>query len=333
MKKISIIIPSYNAGDYILSNLKILCRKKYRNFIEVIVVDDGSTDNTKEIVTDYIKNFDFVKYVYQKNAGASAARNNGISLSTGDYVVFLDSDDMMYEDALDKIYSLIEKNDYDLIIGNFSKVDTKGNLIENVLIYKENQQIMNENKFLLACDDPKPGSKIYNLKLIKKNKLFFDNLKIGQDLNFFLKYLLISNNILLINDYIYKYRIVNGSISRTYSLKILKIIETFELVEKYYKENKAIDALENYIEISKLCRYYFQYCKLRYFDNKKDRKIVYQCFKKEFHNLKINKSSPLYIKNKRIYYKFYIRILFGNLFISNLYCKLYRIIHGKYHMN
>lgn len=106
--KFSIIIPTYNRATLLPETIKSVQNQTYTKW-ECIVVDDGSTDNTKEIVESLIQNDNRIKYVYQENAERSAARNNGIRNSSGDYICFLDSDDHYFSDHLEKLNHFINQ--------------------------------------------------------------------------------------------------------------------------------------------------------------------------------------------------------------------------------
>lgn len=108
--KISIIIPVYNVENYLKSCIDSVIRQSYKN-IEIILINDGSTDNSKEICEQYEKNYTFIKLINKKNGGLSDARNVGILNSTGEYLVFLDSDDYWDDDQfLFEITLIIKKN-------------------------------------------------------------------------------------------------------------------------------------------------------------------------------------------------------------------------------
>ena len=109
--KISVIIPTYNCADYIKNAINSVLFQKYRGDIEVIVVDDGSTDNTKKVLEEYIKNKQII-YIKQKNKGQASARNTGFKKSTGELIAFLDSDDTWNQDKLTK---QIEKFKYEKV--------------------------------------------------------------------------------------------------------------------------------------------------------------------------------------------------------------------------
>lgn len=97
MPKVSVIIPTYNRARLVTKAIQSVLDQTYQDF-EIIVVDDGSTDNTKEVVGSFKE--PRIKYVYQDNSGICIARNNGINVSKGDYVLFLDSDDMLFKNAI-----------------------------------------------------------------------------------------------------------------------------------------------------------------------------------------------------------------------------------------
>lgn len=119
--KVSIIMPTYNCGKYIEAAIQSALSQTYKN-IEIIVIDDGSTDNTQEILDKYIKN-EQIYYIYQKNQGVSKARNTGIFAARGTYIATLDADDTWSNDRLEKMVIFLEDSSADLVISNFYLVD------------------------------------------------------------------------------------------------------------------------------------------------------------------------------------------------------------------
>lgn len=107
MPRVSVIIPTYNYGKYVQRAIDSVLSQSFRDF-EIIVVDDGSTDNTEEIIEKHFKNK--VRYYYQKNSGAPSARNHGLSFSKGEYVVFLDADDRLMKNALESRYRFLQSH-------------------------------------------------------------------------------------------------------------------------------------------------------------------------------------------------------------------------------
>lgn len=109
---ISVIIPMYNTGDYIEQTVKSVLAQTYSK-LEVVIVDDGSTDNSAEIVEALKMNDSRIKYIYQKNQGVSAARNNAIANSSGEYLAFLDSDDLWMPHKIEKQLERLEATGMD----------------------------------------------------------------------------------------------------------------------------------------------------------------------------------------------------------------------------
>ena len=120
MKKVSVVIPAYNNADLTVQTVESVLNQTYKN-IEVIVVDDGSTDNTGERLVSYA---DRIKYVHKKNGGASSARNLGIRLATGEYIGLLDCDDMYLPQKIEKSVDYLERNP------DFSFIHTPGRFID-----------------------------------------------------------------------------------------------------------------------------------------------------------------------------------------------------------
>ena len=126
---ISVIIPTFNAVDFLPKAIESVLHQTYKNF-EIIVIDDGSTDNTALVVQES----NVVKYFYQKNQGLSSARNTGILKSKGDYLVFLDADDWLEKDALQLNFSIIKNRpDIAFVSGNYYLFRAKTNSVEAIM--------------------------------------------------------------------------------------------------------------------------------------------------------------------------------------------------------
>lgn len=126
---ISIIIPAFNAISFLPKAIESVLHQTYRNF-EIIIIDDGSTDNTKSTIQES----NVIKYFYQENQGLSSARNSGIQKSKGEYLVFLDADDWLEKDALQLNFSIIKnKPDIAFVSGNYYLFRAKTNSAEAVM--------------------------------------------------------------------------------------------------------------------------------------------------------------------------------------------------------
>ena len=109
MTKVSVIVPVYNVEDYLCECLDSLITQTLSD-IEIICINDGSTDNSLEILTNYSKRDSRIKIITQENKGLSSARNRGFEFINGKYTYFIDSDDILKSDALEKLYNLAEAN-------------------------------------------------------------------------------------------------------------------------------------------------------------------------------------------------------------------------------
>lgn len=193
MANISIIMPSYNNGKYIEKTIQSVLQQTYRDF-ELIVVDDGSTDDTATIVHDLMKKYSSIRYIFQNNKGVSAARNSGIKFATGKYIAFLDADDLWEKTILEKLIQKIQsqkQNNYKFVYGRTKEIfeDGKAYLIgpkENIegelsdFLYKTNELRLTFHISAILVE----------ASLIKNNKILFqEGIKISEDTGFFIQLL------------------------------------------------------------------------------------------------------------------------------------------------
>jgi len=125
---VSVIIPTHNCRQYVAEAIESVLNQSYKNF-EIIVIDDGSTDNTKEVLDPYIA-AGTIKYSYQKHRGPASARNRGIKEARGGYIAFLDADDLWEKDKLLKSLEFLQKNGFDWMCTGLKKTTMQGQVIE-----------------------------------------------------------------------------------------------------------------------------------------------------------------------------------------------------------
>ena len=275
--KISIIIPAYNVSKYIKRCILSLLNQTYKN-IEIIVVNDGSTDNTLDIV----KNFN-VKIFDQKNSGgASSPRNTGIKNSTGDYITFVDGDDYVDKNYIEDIVKIIKKNSYDIIE---TPLLFEANLKNKSLLYTEyklerkeshnfsNEYFNNELRYVIGV--------FYKREVIED--IYFDeNVRCYEDNMFNLKVKLKSKSYLLYPKCYYHYVQNYNSLSKSVSLKHLDYIIVMNKLNNLYKNTNLTNYIENIYKNNVLAIILF---KLPYLSNKyKHRKKLMNEFKKNAPN-------------------------------------------------
>lgn len=125
MDKVTVIIPIYNVEKYLKEAIESTINQTHSN-IEIILVDDGSTDNSGIICDEFAKKDTRIKVIHKTNGGLSDARNAGLDATTGKYIMFLDSDDFLELDAVENMYKEITEKDADYVIGNYINADEDG---------------------------------------------------------------------------------------------------------------------------------------------------------------------------------------------------------------
>lgn len=193
--KFSIIIPIYKVEKYLEQCINSVLNQSFIDY-ELILVDDGSPDLCGKICDDFAENDDRIKVLHKKNNGLSSARNDGLKISNGDYIVFLDGDDAMCENALQNISELIEEYLYpEMIIGNIVHWSIGNNeIIVDNSKYMSKQDIMNilEINQLYAKDSVqlpwRAYQSIYKKNFLIENNLYFDEQLVGaEDCDYYLK--------------------------------------------------------------------------------------------------------------------------------------------------
>jgi len=228
MPKLSIIIPAYNAEQYIKPCLDSILQnsKDFLSETEIIVINDGSTDNTLKILKDYNKHKN-IKIHTTINQGVSAARNLGISLAKGEWITFIDADDTV-NNNFSKALSLIENSKASLII--FSRYDIVASDRKKII-----SQTLRSSMYLSG-----PWSKIYNRQFLIKHKILFEkDILIGEDMLFNLDVIQDSSVIESYRVSFYRYRQNNSSATRRFNQKIIDSDKKFyEKLEKILNKQK-----------------------------------------------------------------------------------------------
>ncbi|SHK34846.1 glycosyltransferase family 2 protein [Epilithonimonas mollis] len=248
MIAISLIIPIYNnVESYLRKCLESVLSQTYKNF-EVLLINDGSTDNSLTICEEYASKDNRIKIINKENGGISSARNVGLNESKGEYVCFVDHDDWVDSDFLEVFMENV--SDTDLVISNIKdifsdRVNKRSGFLSNSLESREfnPDDFYDNHNFILTN---LPWNKMYKKSIIIENNIRFDEkIKIGgEDLIFVLQYALRCNKIKFVNAYTYNYNRQPGN------------SVTLNYIRNYYFEAKKIkdalfDILERYKTVSK----------------------------------------------------------------------------------
>lgn len=221
----SIIIPAYNAKNTIAKAIDSILSQDFGDW-ELIVIDDGSSDNTYDIINEYSKLDNRIVSVKQPNSGVSITRNNGIKLAKHDYILFLDADDWFESNALSSLVNVLKKKDYDMICFR-TKITSDDKIFYDKWEAKESFEIDKKNFIMSLFTNVKPecnfNSTIFCWNKVYKNKnireLFNSKLKYGEDMLFVLNYTINSSNIYMLNEYLYNYYVNTNSVTHKFDLK------------------------------------------------------------------------------------------------------------------
>lgn len=245
---VTIIVPIYNNEKHIKKCLDSLLSQTYK-FLEIVLVDDGSTDSSLKICNQYMKKDDRVIVVQKQNEGVASARNEGIKIAKGNFLVFVDSDDYIENNMIESLLDMVNRKDSDLGICNY--------FYNNVTKLKED--ISKEEIYRLILDKRYfrgfVWNKIYKTEIIKKYNIRFDNdIFIGEDYLFNCKYIEKCNKISYTNQKLYHYVCNYESVlHKALDKKHLTIIKAYDKIVKIYKDVTPKNLKYLYISYIKIC--------------------------------------------------------------------------------
>jgi len=249
--KYSVIIPVYNAEKTLSVCVDSLLSQNYSD-MEIILINDGSTDGSGTICEDYFSKYEQIKYIKQNNAGVSSARNSGLKHATGTYILFVDSDDAVSSDYFKQIDVLLLEYDYDFIqfsytINNGNKIKKRIQKNKTATTQKETAQILSQsiyNKFINS-----PWNKVFKREIISQNRMHFtEELSMGEDKLFNIQYITHIDSCRLSSAILY---LVNASSRDSLSRKKRNdLAEQFTLLEKsLYHTIDTSDMPDEYINM------------------------------------------------------------------------------------
>lgn len=247
---ISIIIPMYNAQKDIIKTVNTLQNQTYKN-IEIIIVDDGSTDDSYGLCKSKFKNDKRIKIFHKENGGVSSARNFGITKAKGEYIQFVDSDDLVESTYCEDLHILIKKGKIDYAICSYIQAQDKNNI--NYLI---SDNIYDRNDFIKlfsSSENPiymnPPWNRIFKSKIIKKHKIKFEeNISFGEDFIFNSKYLMFCRKIATTSKILYNYKFQESGLcnkKRKMDFYFKNSFKVYEAYESLLQKNLNPDINKN----------------------------------------------------------------------------------------
>lgn len=252
MVKVSVIVPIYNADKYLEQCLDSIVNQTLKD-IEIILIDDGSTDGSAEICKKYLSD-SRVSYYHKENEGLAAARDDGMMRASGEYIGFVDSDDWIEADMYEKMYNAAKSNDSDVVFCNCIQNENGHRFSRELPVgaYDRNKiknEVLPKTLAFISKDGGKRAirwsncMRIYKAEMLNKNNIKFDRrLRRSQDLQLTYEAMLAAQNFYYIDEPFYHNRVVSDSLSRGYT-KNMWPLYTY-LIEILYKDTENFKELD-----------------------------------------------------------------------------------------
>ena len=264
--KVSVIIPVYNVEEYLRECLDSVVNQTLKE-IEIICVDDGSTDNSLEILKEYAKKDNRITVIAQQNLHAGVARNAGLAVAKGEYVHFLDSDDWIEKETYSKLYVLVSEKKCNIIkFRSFCYDNTKKKIVNSYFTnmgaigekYFDKKIIVKDNIEIVVNISDAPWSGMYKTSFIQKNNIKFDNLLCANDTSFYYRCVMANNELYLSSKRFVYYRINNNSSligQRVYHFNCQ--LEQYAIISKIIKNNSQVimESIKKHLVHAILYRY------------------------------------------------------------------------------
>lgn len=226
----SIIVPVYNAIAFVGDTIHNLLRQDVNK--EILLINDGSTDDSLQLIKQYERKYDCLKVVDKKNGGVSSARNVGLNVAKSDYVIFVDSDDFIDDGLLERCEKILQRKSTDAVIFSYKYVYPKLSRKDICFHYKSSdyyslKEWLNDFYQLWSCHIlPCIGTKVYRKSVIDQyNIRFNESISYLEDISFALEYLSHISNIYYLDEPAYHYRIINeNSLITKYRPKYIKSV-------------------------------------------------------------------------------------------------------------
>lgn len=232
---ISVIVPVYKVEAFLDPCVESIVNQTYRN-LEIILVDDGSPDRCPEMCDAWAAKDSRIKVVHKKNGGASDARNAGLDVFLGDYVTFVDSDDILYKEMIEVLWRSCEKWKTNLAMCPLFHFSSEAKL---PISLKEDDKVL-EGKFicshLFVCNAAMPAAKLFHVSLLR-NRRFMVGRRVGEDAAFNYPIFFEQSKVAFVNSPMYFYREWSESVMGSYKLVQLEELDTFQEMLCFYREH------------------------------------------------------------------------------------------------
>ncbi len=316
MPKVSIIVPVYNTEKYLKKCLDSLVKQTLKD-IEILVINDGSKDNSKDIINSYAKKYKNIRAFDKTNGGLSDARNYGIKKATGNYIAFIDSDDYVTTDMYEKMYKKAISKDFDMVVCDLNLVYENSEKKDRISSNVKNDT--NNVKEVMRTIYPVAWNKIFKKELFDlgiefKKGIWFE------DVEFLYRILPYIKSIGVVKEPFNQYLQREGSISKSTDNKLYNYIDNWNGIVKFYKEKKLYNKFYKELEYSYVRYLYATFIKqASNFEKKEFNNAVDEAIKN------VKKEFPKYRRNKYFYVSLKgIYLLMFNRFLAKMMYKHYK---------
>lgn len=319
MIKVSVIVPVYNGENYISRCIDSLLKQTLTE-IEIIIINDGSTDKTDEIINSYLSD-ERIKYFKRTNYGIGNTRNFGIKQACGEYIGFVDSDDFVEYNMFEKLYDKITHDKLDLVVCDFYRdfEETKSSIVEHINGFDNGITNLNESPNLVNLVNLSPWNKLYRKDIIDENEENFPEKLKYEDAPFVMRMMSRAKKIGKVDSPLYHYMIHKNSETTVVDKRVFDIFLIFDLIRSEHYDKFYLQEQLDYLIVQRLSDYNIQQ------RNQKDKILRNKFIDMSFKYLKENVKD--YKQNK--YYKalpLLKRIIEKNIIMTKLYCNIYALI-------
>lgn len=298
VSKVSVIVPVYNVEAYLEQCIHSILQQSYKN-IELILVNDGSTDKSLEIIQKFQKNYSEIVVVNQKNQGLSGARNSGINIAKGEYIIFVDSDDYIDKELVEDAVKRTEETNSDITVFGYKRVQEDGTLIKEVKL-KENILSVNEalSQILSLKISPMACNKLYKRALFLDNNIRYPLNKLHEDLGTTYKLIWHTKRVAILPKSYYNWVVRDGSITSNTTYRHVNDIYDLFYQQKYFlKENSIYRNFREYYEVGFMKMLTLI---LERLTNQKDKESLIAL---QYHCMRVREESEEWESKDQIYYQ------------------------------
>jgi glycosyltransferase involved in cell wall biosynthesis len=259
MAKLSILVPIYNVEQYLPQCLDSLCAQTLKS-LEIICINDGSTDASGAILDEYAKNNSNIVVINKKNSGYGDSMNRGLEAATGEYIGIVESDDFIDAEAFEKLYELAKKTDADIVKANYYYHSEKGDELHEVVREQKLRRPMTiSDDYKILLEEPGIWSAIYRREFLNEKKIRFRPTPGAsyQDTGFYFKTMCAAEKIVYTRDAFLHYRVDNANSSVKSLEKINYVVEEYADIEKFIKDLSISDEVCYTIQAAKFGAYHW----------------------------------------------------------------------------